>query len=174
MDEARPNCRAFLLAIMLAGGLVAGPTLAAESADTQLFRAQEVLAQSGQPKAQYHFGEMHELGLGTPPNLTEAFYWYTSAAQQGYAPAQRKISMRGQIEVEQALARAAEETRRKNIEQAARAPVLAPNRPAVVEQGSATQLPPSDPQALAREQRREALRRRLEYDAGLRLDRPAR
>ena len=176
MNLVRTHWRALLLATTLAGGAAAGPVLAIEGADAQLYRAQETLAEAGQPKAQYHFGEMHELGLGTAPNLTEAFYWYTKAAQQGYAPAQRKISMRGQIEAEQALARAAEETRRKNAEQPARAPVAPPaNRPpAMVAQRPAEPFPPSDPQALAREQRREALRRRLEYDAGLRLDRPAR
>jgi len=174
MFSVRRNLWAGLLATLLAGAASAGPVLATEGVDAQLYRAQAALAEAGKPRAQYHFGEMHELGLGTRPNLTEAFYWYTKAAQQGYAPAQRKISMRGQIEAEQALARAAEDARRRGTDQAAPSPAPPANTALVARQPATAPLPPRDPQVAAREQRREALRRRLEQDAGLRLDRPTR
>lgn len=174
MFAVRHKLRAGLLAVLLAGVASAGPVLATEGVDAQLYRAQAALAEAGKPRAQYHFGEMHELGLGTPPNLTEAFYWYTKAAQQGYAPAQRKISMRGQIEAEQALARAAEDARRKNTTQATPAPSTPVNTTVIARRPATAPPPLRDPQAVAREQRREALRRRLEQDAGLRLDRPTR
>lgn len=45
-------------------------------------------AAAGSAKAQHQLGFMHEQGLGTPRNTTEAARWYILAAQQEYAPSQ--------------------------------------------------------------------------------------
>jgi len=66
--------------------------------DEKLFKLQQGMAEKGDPKSQYFLGEMHEYGLGTTPNMDEAFKWYTKAAEQGNPLAIRKLSHRLEIE----------------------------------------------------------------------------
>jgi TPR repeat protein len=66
--------------------------------DEKLFKLQLGLAEKGDSKSQYFMGEMHEYGLGTPPNLDEAFKWYAKAAEQGNPLAIRKLGHRVEIE----------------------------------------------------------------------------
>lgn len=66
--------------------------------DAKLFQLQLGMAEKGDPKSQYFLGEMHEYGLGTPPNLDEAFKWYVKAAAQGNPLAKRKLGYRTAIE----------------------------------------------------------------------------
>lgn len=44
-------------------------------------------ANSGDPAAQTHVGEIYEKGLGIPPDYAKAAIWYRKAADQGYAQA---------------------------------------------------------------------------------------
>lgn len=66
--------------------------------DEKLFKLQLGMAEKGDPKNQYFLGEMHEYGLGTAPDLDEAFRWYTKAAEQGNPLAKRKLEHRTEIE----------------------------------------------------------------------------
>jgi TPR repeat protein len=79
-----------------------------DDADERLFKVQSSMAQKGDPRAQYYLGEMYEQGLGTRSDLTQAFLWYDKAAQGGDALAKRKLTMRADIEAEDARHRAAE------------------------------------------------------------------
>ena len=89
--------RHWLFIILLMTGM---PAKAAglDDADERLFRAQLAMAQKGNVRAQYYLGEMHEQGLGTEQNLSEAFKWYTKAAERGDAWAKRKLEHRAEIE----------------------------------------------------------------------------
>jgi TPR repeat protein len=84
-----------------------------DDADERLFKVQSSMAQKGDPRAQYYLGEMYEQGLGTRSDLTQAFLWYDKAAQGGDALAKRKLTMRANIEAEDARHRAAEEASRQ-------------------------------------------------------------
>jgi hypothetical protein len=44
-------------------------------------------ARAGDARAQNYVGEIHEKGLGTPPDPASAALWYRRAADQGFAPA---------------------------------------------------------------------------------------
>lgn len=45
-------------------------------------------ARAGHAQAQYRVGEIHEDGMGRPPDHAQAFHWYRQAAEQGYRKAQ--------------------------------------------------------------------------------------
>jgi len=68
-----------------------------DDADERLFKVQLAIAEKGNTRAQYYLGEMHENGLGTKPDLDEAFKWYAKAAEQGDALAKRKLQHRQEI-----------------------------------------------------------------------------
>jgi TPR repeat protein len=68
-----------------------------EDADERLFKVQMAMAEKGNTRAQYYLGEMHEQGLGTKPDLEEAFKWYAKAAEKGDPLAQRKLALRQEI-----------------------------------------------------------------------------
>lgn len=51
------------------------------------------LAEQGHATAQYHLGEMYNLGLGVPQDDGEAVKWYRRAAEQGYADAQFMLGL---------------------------------------------------------------------------------
>jgi TPR repeat protein len=46
------------------------------------------LAEKGDPKAQFHLGEIHGQGRGVKRDLKEAARWYRQAAMQGHGEAQ--------------------------------------------------------------------------------------
>lgn len=92
MIQIRRLCWMTLLTLALAA-----PVTRADSPDARLFQAQMMLAKRGDASAQYYLGEMFEQGLGTEPNLSEAFKWYDQAAKKGNRLAARKIAMRAQI-----------------------------------------------------------------------------
>ena len=48
----------------------------------------DVLAQFGEPKAQFGLGVMHTFGQGVPQDHTRAMDWYRRAAERGHAGAQ--------------------------------------------------------------------------------------
>ncbi|WLT33060.1 tetratricopeptide repeat protein [Geothrix sp. PMB-07] len=48
-------------------------------------------ARQGQVDAQYSLGFMHASGVGTEPDLNEAEFWYTQAAEQGDAPSRKAL-----------------------------------------------------------------------------------
>lgn len=76
---------------------LAGPVIAQDNPDEQLFMAQERLAKKGRADAQYYLGEMYEQGLGTAQNLDTAFKWYKNSADQGHRLAKRKMAKRDEI-----------------------------------------------------------------------------
>ena len=78
------------------------PAAAQDNPDVQLFLAQEQLAMKGRPEAQYYLGEMYEQGLGTKPNLDNAFKWYKNSAEQGNRLAKHKLARRDEIVSQQA------------------------------------------------------------------------
>lgn len=95
MSQLRKLCWMILLTMALSA-----PVTRADSPDERLFQAQMMLAKRGDASAQYYLGEMYEQGLGTEPNLSEAFKWYDQSAKKGNRLATRKISMRQQITVQ--------------------------------------------------------------------------
>ena len=44
-------------------------------------------AEAGNPHSQYHFGEMHLVGLGVDPSVADGLLWVLCAAEQGHAVA---------------------------------------------------------------------------------------
>lgn len=76
---------------------LAGPVIAQDNPDEQLFMAQERLAKKGRADAQYYLGEMYEQGLGTTQNLDTAFKWYKNSADQGHRLAKRKMAKHDEI-----------------------------------------------------------------------------
>ena len=54
-------------------------------------REWEPLAEQGDADAQYTLGVMYDNGDGVPQNYKTALKWYTLAAEQGYARAQRQV-----------------------------------------------------------------------------------
>ena len=48
-------------------------------------------ANNGVAEAQFHMGEMYDLGEGVPQDYNEAFKWYGLAAKQGYFSAQTHL-----------------------------------------------------------------------------------
>ena len=87
----------FLCLILLSAACI-GRADEGSGMDEKLFKLQQGMAEKGDPKSQYFLGEMHEYGLGTPPNLDEAFKWYIKAAEQGNPLAKRKLGHRAEIE----------------------------------------------------------------------------
>jgi hypothetical protein len=84
------------IAIFLLGLCLAMPATAAELGNSyvKLFQAQLQIAKGGDAGAEYSLGEMYEEGLGTKPNLKEAYKWYKKAAKLGDPRAQHKIATR--------------------------------------------------------------------------------
>lgn len=66
---------------------------AASAADRyeQLFRGMLTLAVEGNPEAQYHLGMMHNNGIGTEANPSEAFEWFRKSAASGDPLAAYKV-----------------------------------------------------------------------------------
>ena len=58
------------------------------------FREWHRLAERGDPRAQTNIGIMYQRGEGVPSHFVEAERWLTKAADQGFAPAQRKLAYR--------------------------------------------------------------------------------
>ncbi|MGE4501129.1 MAG: tetratricopeptide repeat protein [Hydrogenovibrio sp.] len=59
-----------------------------------MYNINKVKAEQGDPRAQYEMGGIHESGsqpLSIAPNLNQAFYWYSKAAQNGFIKAQVKL-----------------------------------------------------------------------------------
>ncbi|MBI1422227.1 MAG: hypothetical protein GC149_02090 [Gammaproteobacteria bacterium] len=59
--------------------------------DASQFKLDMILAQRGDPDAQYHVGNAYEEGRGTQKNLKQAFEWYSKAAQQNQYEAEYKL-----------------------------------------------------------------------------------
>ncbi len=57
------------------------------------FKILEPFAIAGDPRAQYHLGEMYYQGQGVSKNHDEAFKWFSKAAEQGYNPAKFKVQI---------------------------------------------------------------------------------
>ena len=54
------------------------------------FREFLPLAEQGYAGAQHNLGYMYSKGLGVPENDAEAVKWYRKAAEQGFAPGQKR------------------------------------------------------------------------------------
>ncbi|MBR0739837.1 sel1 repeat family protein [Bradyrhizobium liaoningense] len=52
----------------------------ADANDTRTFNAMVALANRGDAEAQYHVGMMHNNGIGTPQDRSEAFAWFQKSA----------------------------------------------------------------------------------------------
>lgn len=96
--SARFICHVIFLLLLLITRSVQAAGI--DDADQRLFQAQQSLANKGDARAQYYFGEMFEQGLGTAQNIDEAFKWYAKAAEQGDALAKRKLAHRSEIEAD--------------------------------------------------------------------------
>ena len=80
------------LLLVVAVLAVTGPARADDDATAKrLYELQLEQAEKGDPQAQYHLGEMHEYGLGTPENDAAALDWYRRAASQKHLAAMRKV-----------------------------------------------------------------------------------
>ena len=82
------------------------------------FSIQMTSALNNDPKAQFQVAGMYEQGAGTPQNLRMAHLWYTKSANQGYAPAIKKLAD-WEREKQQAESRArerSEELKRRQAE----------------------------------------------------------
>jgi len=87
-----------LLAIFLSVSGAPADEAGLKEAQERLLQVQLAQAMKGDPRAQYYLGEMYEQGLGTRPNIDEAFKWYAKAAQKGDPWAKRKLARRAAIE----------------------------------------------------------------------------
>jgi len=161
----------WVVVLMLAVSL---PAARAENPDVLLFQAQMKLAKRGDPGAQYYLGEMYEQGLGTEPDLAEAFKWYETSAKKGNRLAKRKLSMRKQI-MSQHEKEKAEEQRAAEAE-AAQAAARA--RTAAIARARAQQLTNDKTEQEARREeekaRAEVQKARAAAAAKLRAERQAR
>jgi len=57
------------------------------------FEEFSILAEQGDPKAQFNLGLMYQEGQGTPRNYAQAAKWYRKAAHQGIASAQNNLGL---------------------------------------------------------------------------------
>jgi uncharacterized protein len=55
-------------------------SIPARADDAGLFNAMLALAEKGDSEAQYHVGMMHNNGIGTPQDRTQAFAWFQKSA----------------------------------------------------------------------------------------------
>ena len=53
----------------------------------------EPLAEKGDPRAQFHLGQMHELGHGVQQDFDTAARWYIASAALGNAHAQHNLGL---------------------------------------------------------------------------------
>ena len=100
-----------------------------DDADQRLFQVQQSLANKGDARAQYYFGEMYEQGLGTAQNFKEAFKWYAKAAEQGDTLAKRKLAHRSEIEADAKAEQAADAI--KAAPETPKDPGTPPNKPRI-------------------------------------------
>jgi hypothetical protein len=61
--------------------------------DSDLQDMDRILAEEGNPIAQYHRGLMYDKGDGVPQDDAEAMRWYRLAAEQGYADGQYNLAL---------------------------------------------------------------------------------
>ena len=59
--------------------------------DSDLQDMDRILAEEGNPIAQYNLGLMYDNGEGVPQDYAEAMRWYRLAAEQGCADAQYEL-----------------------------------------------------------------------------------
>lgn len=62
-------------------------------ADAGQFKLDMILAERGDPDAQYYVANAYEEGRGTQPDIKQAFEWYNKAAAQQHAAAQYKLGV---------------------------------------------------------------------------------
>ncbi len=79
-----------VVAALLAGGV----GLRAADTSEQQMAASRAAAEKGDAEAQYKLGERYLTGTGVKRDPQEALKWYQKAAEQGYAPAQFRLSGR--------------------------------------------------------------------------------
>lgn len=74
--------------------MITSPTvcLSADDMWSSVFEYQNKMANYGNPEAQVKLGEMYEEGHGTEQDYDKARTWYQKAADQGFAPAKKKLS----------------------------------------------------------------------------------
>jgi TPR repeat protein len=90
-----------LVALALAGAVLAGPTEDLDAAITAYgagdyaaaLKLLRPLAEQGNPGAQYNLGQMYRNGRGVPQDLGEAIKWYRRAADQGDPLAQYNLGV---------------------------------------------------------------------------------
>lgn len=113
--------KTYAIALNIALLLFVSPVPAAQpdDASVRLFKAQESMAKTGDPRGQFNLGEMYAHGLGTAKNMDQAIQWYTKAADQGYAPAKKRLQeeVRIRVEAEKAKSRAADAAKRRSDEE---------------------------------------------------------
>ena len=78
-----------LLSVLLGLGIIFSPAMAQDP-----FLLER--AQGGDPISQNKLGVMYRRGDGVPQNNKAALYWYTQAAEQGHAQAQKNLDRMGQ------------------------------------------------------------------------------
>lgn len=66
--------------IAVAFACILGLSMPAEANDARSFNAMVTLADRGDAEAQYHVGMMHNNGIGTPPDRSQAFEWFQKSA----------------------------------------------------------------------------------------------
>lgn len=79
------------LATLLASAPMMGNAQPPETPDEKLV-SQIAKALTNDPQAQYELARMYEHGVGTPPDLKLAHFWYAKAAKQNFRPAVDKIA----------------------------------------------------------------------------------
>ena len=92
-SEAQTCLLAFVIALLLAGPVYAGPMEDAATAYERedyatAYRLYLQLADQGNLAAEYNLGVLYSRGQGLPQDDAEAARWWRQAADQGYADAQ--------------------------------------------------------------------------------------
>ena len=84
--KARHSTLTFLITSLFICGIV-------NAADYSLFKLELIMAEKGDPEAQFNVGHAYEQGQDAPKDIKQAFYWYQKAAKQNHDFAQYSIGL---------------------------------------------------------------------------------
>ena len=85
--------KTLLLALVLAIGAGASALGSSQTSNSFTMDDLRVLAEKGDPKAQYRMALAYQEGRGVAPNMEEAVRWYRLAAAKGHAASQNNLGL---------------------------------------------------------------------------------
>lgn len=88
--KSRIQLRHFIISALL---LTAPMYSVADNQDYSLFKIELIMAQKGDPEAQFNVAHAYEEGTGIKRDVKQALYWYRKAAAQGHDFAQYSLGL---------------------------------------------------------------------------------